>query len=117
MSELNVDGMALAPGVAETIISIAASEVEGVASVGSAGSANRSLRTVFGQKPSTQGIDVATDESGALQVSVRIEVQYGYALPDLAANVRQAIADAVAGQIGVPLASVDVYIDGIQFGR
>ena len=31
MSELNVEGMALAPGVVETIVSIAVSEVEGVA--------------------------------------------------------------------------------------
>ena len=37
MSELNVEGMALAPGVVETIVSIAVSEVEGVACVGSAG--------------------------------------------------------------------------------
>ena len=36
MNELNLDGMALAPGVVETIVSIAANEVEGVASVGSA---------------------------------------------------------------------------------
>lgn len=28
MTELNVDGMALAPGVVETIVSIAANEVE-----------------------------------------------------------------------------------------
>lgn len=117
MSELNVEGMALAPGVAETIVSIAASEVEGVACVGSASAANRGIRSVFGQKPSLQGIEVTADESGALQVAVRIEVYYGYALPELAANVRQAVADAVASQIGVPIASVDVYVDGIQFAR
>ena len=34
-NELSVEGMSIAPGVVETIISIAANEVEGVASVGS----------------------------------------------------------------------------------
>ena len=58
MNELNLDGMALAPGVVETIVSIAANEVE---------------------------------------------------------DLRQAVADAVASQVGAQVSSVDVYIDGIQF--
>ena len=108
MNELNLDGMALAPGVVETIVSIAANEVEGVASVGSAAAGG--LRSVFGAKPSTQGIDIAVDEDDKLVISVR-----GYVLPDLAANLRQAVADAVASQVGAQVSSVDVYIDGIQF--
>ena len=47
MTELNVDGMALAPGVVETIVSIAANEVEGVACIGP--STTSGLRSVFGQ--------------------------------------------------------------------
>ena len=113
MNELNLDGMALAPGVVETIVSIATNEVEGVSSVGSAASGG--LRSVFGSKPSTQGIDIAVDEDDKLAISVRVDVYYGYALPDLAANVRQAVADAVASQVGAQVSSVDVYIDGIQF--
>ena len=46
MTELNVDGMALAPGVVETIVSIAANEVECASSVGSAAAGG--LRSVFG---------------------------------------------------------------------
>ena len=113
MNELNLDGMALAPGVVETIVSIAANEVEGVASVGSAAAGG--LRSVFGSKPSTQGIDIAVDDEEKLCVSVRIDVYYGHVLPELAAQVRMAVADAVASQVGIQVASVDVYIDGIQF--
>ena len=115
MTELNLDGMALAPGVVETIVSIAANEVDGVASVGP--STASGLRSVFAGKPSTQGIEVSVDEDDKLVVSVRIDVYHGYVLPDLAANLRTAIADAVASQVGVSVASVDVYIDGIQFAR
>ena len=60
MTELNVDGMALAPGVVETIVSIAANEVEGVACIGP--STTSGLRSVFGSKPSTQGIDITVDD-------------------------------------------------------
>ena len=109
MSELNVEGMALAPGVVETIVSIAVSEVEGVACVGSAGAQGRGIRAVFGQKPSTQGIEITVNED--------IEVYYGFVLPEVASSLRQAVADAVASQVGVEVASVDVYIDGIQFAE
>ena len=97
MTDLNIDGMAIAPGVVETIVSIAANEVDGVASVGP--SATSGLRAMFASKPSTQGIDV----------------YYGLVLPERAAQVRMAVADAVASQVGIQVASVDVYIDGIQF--
>ena len=56
MSDLTVDGMALAPGVVETIVSIAVADVDGVASVGNAPAASRGIRGVLGGKPSTSGI-------------------------------------------------------------
>ena len=115
MSDLNIEGMAVASGVVETVVSIAVADVDGVACVGSANPANSVIRTVLGSKSPLQGIEVAADEAGKLQVSVRIEAYYGYALPDVAANVRSAVADAVACQVGTTVSSVDVYIDGIQF--
>lgn len=115
MTDLNVDGMALAPGVVETIVSIAVGEVEGVASIGP--SATSGLRSVFGSKPSTQGIDITVDDDEKLNISIRVDVYYGYVLPDLAANIRQAISDAVTSQVGIPVGSVDVFIDGMQFAR
>lgn len=113
MTEVNVDGMALAPGVIETIISMATTEVEGVASVGSM--TNSSLRSMFGAKPAIQGIEVDVSEDDKLCISVRIEVFAGKPLPDIAAAVRRAVADAVNSQVGIPAKNVDVYIDGIRF--
>ena len=113
--QMNVEGLSIAPGVMETIISVAASEVDGVASLGS--STTSGLRSVFGSKPSTQGIDITVDEEDKLHISIRVDVYYGYVLPDLAANIRQAISDAVTSQVGIPVGSVDVYIDGMQFAR
>ena len=117
MSDLTVDGMALAPGVVETIVSIAVADVDGVASVGNAPVASRGIRGVLGGKPSASGIEIAADENDTLQISVRIDVYYGHVLPDVAAAVRQSVADAVASQVGAQVGSVDVYIDGVQFNR
>lgn len=113
MTDLNIDGIAIAPGVVETIISLAARDVDGVASVGDPTTSG--LMSLIGTKPSTQGIEVESGEGDELHVSVRLYVQSGYVLPDVAADVRQAIADALTTQVGATVGSVDIYIDGIQF--
>jgi|APDOM4702015159_1054818.scaffolds.fasta_scaffold07791_2 uncharacterized alkaline shock family protein YloU len=114
MSDLNLEGMALADGVVETIISIAVQDIDGVASVGNANSP-AGLLAAFQAKPATQGIEVMANDDDTVSVAIRIEVFYGHALPDVADKVRTAIADAVLTQIGVKVGSVDVYIDGIRF--
>ena len=114
MADLNIDGMAIAPGVVETIISLAARDVAGVVSVGDPTTSG--IMSLIGGRPSTQGVEVEADDNGDLLVSIRLHVKSGQILPDLAANVRQAISDAVNTQVGAKVASVDVYIDGIQFG-
>ena len=116
MAELNIDGMAIAPGVVETIVSLAAQSVEGVSCVGDPTTSG--IRSIIGGgKPSTQGIEVEADEGNKLHVSIRLHVESGQVLPELAAKVRQAIADAVNSQVGLGVGSVDIFIDGIQFGN
>lgn len=111
MKELNIDGMSIAPGVVETIISIAVSEVEGVAAVG--GGAGAGLLKLT--NPSAQGIDMVVDEQNQLKVSVRVNVKSGRPLPQIAADIREAISDAVGIQVGLAVSNVDVYIDAITF--
>ena len=114
MTDLTIDGMAISPGVVETIISLAAQSVEGVHSVGDP--TTNGIKSIFGGgKPSTQGIAINVDDDNELDVTVRLFVNSGQILPDLANDVRRAIADAVNSQTGLTVASVDVFIDGIQF--
>ena len=114
MTDLNIDGMAIAPGVVETIISMAARDIDGVASVGDPTTSG--IMSIFGGgKPSTQGIEIETGEDDELIISIRLYVKSGFVLSDLAAKVRQAVTDAVETQIGAKVGAVDIYIDGIQF--
>ena len=115
MKDLIVDGMAIAPGVVETIVSIAVNDVDGVASVGS--HATSGIRSALAGKPSTQGIDVEVDDNDELHVTVHVEVYYGYVLPDLADAIRQAVDQAVASQVGLDVGSIDVFVDGLQFAN
>ena len=69
-SEMNVEGLSIAPGVMETIISVAASEVDGVASLGNF--ATSGIRSMLANKPSTSGIETKMGDDGKLYVAVHV---------------------------------------------
>lgn len=114
MSDLNIDGMAIAHGVVETIASLAAQSVDGVISVGDPTS--NGIRSLFGGgRPATYGVTIDADENNELHITIRLIVKNGQVLPELASQVRRVIEDAIGSQTGLKVASVDVFIDGIQF--
>lgn len=113
-NEQHMDNMTLAPGVVDTIISIAASEQDGVASIGTP--AGGFLARIV-NRPTTSGIQTRYDADGRIEIVLHVVVEYGHVLPELAGNLRQAVADALLVQAGVEVASIDVFIDGIQFGE
>lgn len=112
----SIDGITIAPGVVETVISLAAAEVKGVASVGSA-DAFSAIISAFnaGNSIPTNGISIDIDEQENVSVSITIQARYGYRLVEIADGVRTAIADALKAQIGVDVKSVDVNIEGLTF--
>ena len=92
-NEIYVDGLGIAPGVVDTIVIMAAREVEGVAGIGSAASTLPGIKAVLGgQQPQASGVEIVSDEDG-LAVSVRMQVAYGYRLTDVAAKVDSAFED------------------------
>ena len=114
MTDLNIDGTIISGGVAEIIICLAASEVEGVASVGTYG-VGSPVKGLFSTSNEDTGIEFEAGEDGGLYVGVHVEAFYGYALPDIAAKIRSAVAGAVESQLGAKVDKVDVYVDGIKF--
>ncbi len=106
----------IAPGVVETIITLAAAEVEGVAGVGTAG-ALPSIVASFtaGKNIPTAGIDLQRVDEDHVSLSLTIQMYYGHRLVEVADNVRTAVADALKGQIGVDVSNVDIYVDGLSF--
>lgn len=112
---LNSENMKLAPGVVDTIVSLTASEQEGVASVG--GKSKNGPFSKLSSKPSTSGIECVADDEGNISVALHIDVYYGFSIPDVADKLRQSIADALSVQAGLNTAKVDIYVDGIQFNQ
>jgi uncharacterized alkaline shock family protein YloU len=110
------EGLTIAPGVVETIVSLAVSQVEGVAQVGAPG-LSESVISVLNKKHPAQGILITADENDAITVTVHVRIFYGYRLQEVADIIRVVVTDTLAGQVGIEATSVDVFIDGIEFPK
>jgi uncharacterized alkaline shock family protein YloU len=108
------EGLTIAPGVVETIVSLAVAQTEGVAQVG-ASSLSNSFVSALSRKHPAQGIIIMADEDERITVVVHVHIFYGYRLQEVAEKIRHAVIDTLSGQIGVEAAAVDIYVDGIQF--
>ncbi|MCL1890607.1 MAG: Asp23/Gls24 family envelope stress response protein [Coriobacteriia bacterium] len=108
-----LSGFTIAPGVIETIVGLAASEVEGVAQVGSPQTPGNLIASLSKRHP-TPGIFIY-GENDQVIVDVHVQVLYGYRLVSIAADIREAVADALESQVSIDVSEVNVTVDGIQF--
>lgn len=112
--EIRLEGLGVSPGVLDTIVTVATEGVAGVASVGSSGLAG----LVQGaRKGAARTVDVVTDDERRLVVSVHVNVVYGNNLRDVGCAVQAAVTEALSSQVGVEVASVDVFVDGLVFSE
>lgn len=114
--EIKLDGLGLAPGVIDTIVTLAAECVDGVAAVGAPGIAGFVHKGAT-KKGTSKAIDVTLTDESSVAVTVHIHVVYGNQLLEVGRMVQKAVADAILSQVGMPVASVDVYVDGIAFEK
>lgn len=110
--EIRLEGLGVAPGVLDTIVTVAVECVEGVASVGSPGIAGLVQK---GRKGASRAVDVTVGEDGALSASVHVQVIYGARLREVAVAVQASVREALSSQVGVEVAEVDVFVDGLVF--
>jgi len=106
--KLVLDGLTVAPNVITTIVSIATTSVEGVASIYAP-----TLRKAQGGR----GIEITTNEQGQLEISVHVQVFFGAKLRELGEAIQNGIADALSVQLGVTPAHIDIFIDSLVFAE
>jgi uncharacterized alkaline shock family protein YloU len=107
---LRFEGLDVAQGVLETIVTLAAQAVDGVACVDGTGLAGL-MQKAGVSKP----VDVAVGDENGFAVTVHLTVGHGRPLRTIAADVQTAVADALVSQTGMAVSSVDVWIDSIEF--
>jgi len=114
----NSDGtVTFATEVVATIAGLAATEVEGVASMTS--NSTNGLADMFSRKNSrnlTKGVRIDLD-GNMVTVDVTIVVEYGSPVPDVARNIQENVKKAIETMTGLEVKSVDIHVSGISFER
>ncbi len=93
------------------IAGLAATEVEGVESM--VGNITNELVNKLGMKNLSKGVKVDIS-NGAVKVYVSVILKYGYAVPEVSANVQERIANAIENMTGLKVSDVNVKIAGIK---
>ena len=107
------DSISISDDVLVAIASKAVSEVEGVGS-----SMNQTMTEQLTEqimrKKIGRGVRVESMD-GEIVLNVYIMVRYGYAIPEVAEKVQQAVAAAVAAMTNFKVSAVNVHVGGVSF--
>ncbi|MED1863523.1 Asp23/Gls24 family envelope stress response protein [Fictibacillus nanhaiensis] len=102
----------ISPEVIEVIASIAASDVEGVASM--RGSFASGVVERLGKKTHGKGVKVELSEAG-ISIDVYVSMKYGVAIPDVAQKIQDYIRQALLDMTALEATDINVFVVGVQF--
>ena len=101
----------IADEVVGIIAALAATEVEGVASM--AGNITNELIRRLGMKNLSKGVKVDVLE-GVVTVSLALNMKYNYSIMDVSAKVQEKVKSAVENMTGLEVADVNVKVAGVE---
>ena len=104
----------IADEVVSIIAGLAATEVEGVASM--AGNITNELVSKLGMKNLSKGIKVDVTE-GVVRVDVALNIAFGYAIPEVSAKVQEKVKSAVENMTGLEVSNVNIRIAAVDLGK
>lgn len=102
----------IASDVVATIAALAASDIEGVASM--SGGIAGGIAEMLGRKQVTKGVRVEVGEAECA-IDVSIIVEYGCNIPTVAQAIQQSVKNAVETMTGLTVTSINVNIQGVVF--
>lgn len=100
----------IADEVVAIIAALAATEVEGVASM--AGNITNELISRLGMKNLSKGVKVDVLE-GVVTVSLALNLKYNYSIMNVSAKVQEKVKTAVENMTGLEVADVNVKVAGV----
>lgn len=101
-----------ADDVVATIATLAASEVEGVYSMG--GSAMAGITEKLGKKSYTKGVkvEIGTEECA---IDMSVIIRYGFRIQDVCSQMQKAIKDAIETMTGLSVVEVNIFVQSVFF--
>ena len=111
-SEEAIGQVQIADEVVAIIAGLAATEVEGVASM--AGNITNELVSKLGMKNLSKGIRIEVEEEeGAVSVDVAINIDYGYSVPKTSKKVQEKVKASIENMTGLTVSDVNVTIASV----
>lgn len=107
IKEDNLGEVHVADEVVAIIAGLAATEVEGVASM--AGNITYELVSKLGMKNLSKGVKVEVAEK-TVSVEVALNISYGYSIPEVSEKVQEKVKSAIETMTGLSVAIVNVRI-------
>ena len=101
----------IADEVVAIIAGLAATEVEGVASM--AGNITNELVGKLGMKNLSKGVKVDVLE-GVVTVALALNLKYGYSIMDVSAKVQEKVKASIENMTGLTVADVNIRVAGVD---
>lgn len=98
----------IAEDVIAAIVADAVKDVEGV------GASSQNVTEQLSGKKAVRGVRVE-QEGDSVAIDVYLMARYGFAIPEVAQRVQDAVSNAVGGMTGFPVKEVNVHVGGISF--
>ena len=110
-SDASLGEVKIADEVVAIIAALAATEVDGVASM--AGNITNELISRLGMKNLSKGVKVDVLE-GVVTVSLSLNLKYNYSIMDVSAKVQAKVKNAVENMTGLEVADVNIKVAGVE---
>lgn len=104
----------IADEVVAIIAGLAASEVEGVASM--AGNVTRDLIAKLGTKGLAKGVKIVVEEN-VVHVALAINIQYGYNVPTTCTKIQEKVKTAIETMTGLSVEEVNIKIVNVLMDK
>ena len=101
----------IADEVVAIIAALAATEVDGVASM--AGNITNELVSRLGMKNLSKGVKVDVLE-GVVTVSLALNLKYNYSIMDVTAKVQDRVKRAIENMTGLEVADINIRVAGVE---
>lgn len=105
-------GVNIADEVVAIIAGLAATEVDGVASL--AGNLTNEVISKAGAGKLAKGVKVATDEEDNLAIRMSVNIAYGYEIPKICEHIQEKVKSAVENMTGLQVVSIDIKIASVS---
>lgn len=112
----NMGQVQIADEVVAIIAGLAATEVEGVASM--AGNITNELVSKLGKKSLSKGIRVKVEDGIVnVNVNVALNIAYGYSVPKTCKKVQEKVKAAIENMTGLEVEKVDIQIANVSISK